>query len=111
MSFTNNFEVFVLSVRKLLPRRDATGEELSAFAQLTLKPISMISEQVAEIYAGPEYQEGGYYHRDWAILASSGVMGRIHLNWDIFTLRRVTAPEDFAAKYRDLKLNANEIEE
>lgn len=111
MSINDNFEVYVLSVRKPLPRRDATDGELSAFSQLTLKPISILSEQVAEIYAGPEYQEGGYYHRHWAILANSGVIANIHLNWDIFTLRRVTASETFAAKYRDLKLSASDIEE
>lgn len=111
MSKNQDSEVFVLSVRKPLPKKSATGEELSAFAQLTLKPISMISKQVTEIYAGPEYEESDYYRREWAIQAKPGLMDNIKLNREIFSLRRVTEPEIFCGKYRDFNLTAHQIEE
>lgn len=110
MEFEKEFEVFVLSVRKPFPPQDASEEEHSAFAQLTLKPLSMLSKQMIEVYAGPEYQEDGHYCREWAQRGRRGTMAKINLNSDIFSWRLVTAEEEFYGKYIDFTLTPDKID-
>ena len=56
------------------------------------------------VYSGPEYEEGGYYRRDWAVLAEVGVFQNFELNREIYTWRKVERAEVFEGKWRDIAI-------